>query len=108
MEIKYLWLQQAVYAGRLSIQKIPRSVNRSDLFTKACDVKDLGEHLEGLSMTRTSEPIAAKGMKVEVNLEAMSMASRFRIMALLAAANQQLADASAVGTTTEQGKSEGG
>eukprot|EP00971_Amphidinium_carterae_P104192 2063436-Amphidinium_carterae.1 len=71
MEIKYLWLQQAVYAGRLSIQKIPRSENRSDLFTKACDIKDLEEHLKGLNMTRTNMPTEAKGMKVGVNLEAM-------------------------------------
>eukprot|EP00971_Amphidinium_carterae_P087692 1734985-Amphidinium_carterae.1 len=108
MEIKYLWLQQAVYAERLSIQKIPRSENRSDLFTKACDIKDLEEHLKGLNMTRTNKPTEAKGMKVGVNLEAMSASSRFRLMAMLAVAGQQLADASAVETTAEQGKSEGG
>eukprot|EP00971_Amphidinium_carterae_P064923 1286501-Amphidinium_carterae.1 len=100
MEIKYLWLQQAVYDKRLTMEKIPRERNKSDLLTKGCEKQDLAAHLKGLRMKRTSSPTSAKGMQVEVNLTEMSQSSSFRLLALMAALGPSGADATGLTTTT--------
>ena len=40
VDVRYLWLQQAVQEGRLDVQSVPTIENWSDMFTKALTQMD--------------------------------------------------------------------
>jgi hypothetical protein len=46
MEIKFLWLQEAVRRGRLRLAKIAGEVNPSDVLTKPLSIKDIADKLK--------------------------------------------------------------
>ena len=46
LEIKFLWLQEAVRRGRLRLAKIPGAINPSDVLTKPLSIRDISEKLK--------------------------------------------------------------
>ena len=52
LDVKTLWIQERESNGDLSIVKIPRLQNMSDLLTHHCTEAEADAHLEGLSVER--------------------------------------------------------
>ena len=52
LSVKQLWVQERESQKDLSVEKVPRAVNWSDLLTHHCSEPELVRHLEGLSVER--------------------------------------------------------
>ena len=50
MELKELWLQEAVCRGRVKLKKIEGEKNPADLFTKYLSSVEIGRHLSFLNV----------------------------------------------------------
>ena len=52
IEVKELWLQEAVCRGRIQLKKANGTVNPADLFTKYLTNVDIDKHLNSLNISR--------------------------------------------------------
>ena len=52
IEVKELWLQEAVRRGRIQLKKVDGAVNPADLFTKYLTNVDIDKHFNSLNIRR--------------------------------------------------------
>ena len=52
IEVKELWLQEAVCRGRIQLKKVDGTVNPADLFTKYLTNVEIDKHLKSLNISR--------------------------------------------------------
>ena len=55
IRVQYLWVQQKVQDGELSVHKVPGQDNPADLMTKHLPASDMYRHLEALCVTTGSD-----------------------------------------------------
>jgi hypothetical protein len=64
LEVRHLWLQEAVAGQRVQVRRVPGEENPADLLTKYLSVKDVTYRLKGLALTwisRSRITIPAEG-----------------------------------------------
>ena len=64
VQTRFLWLQDAVAAERVSIKRIPTSLNTSDILTKAVDGSTLRKHLETIGLLKVNRSAKHKSIHI--------------------------------------------
>ena len=65
VQTRYLWLQERVAAGRLSIQKIKTMHNIADLLTKAASRETLERHKRAIGLRHVNAHSSQKELRIE-------------------------------------------